>query len=95
MIHRALPVIALLAVAACEPVPPPVETPPLPPGEDACGASALQTLVGQDRGVLAAMTFPEPVRVYAQGDALTMDFNPDRLNIELGEGGAIARVWCG
>ena len=93
-ILRALPVLALLAVAACEPVPP-TESPPLPPAEDACGAAALQTLLGQDESVLASMTFPEPTRVYTQGDPLTMDFSPSRLNIELDAGGTIVRVWCG
>jgi hypothetical protein len=93
-ILRALPVLAVVALAACEPVAP-VQSPPVPPPEDACGALALQGLVGEDAGVLASMTLPAPVRSYTTGDALTMDFNPARLNIESDPGGTIVRVWCG
>lgn len=76
-----------LVLAAC------VET--APPTRDACGAGALQGLVGQDRGVLAAMTFPNPTRVIEPGMAVTMDFSPARLNIWLGETGRIDRITCG
>ena len=34
-------------------------------------------------------------RVYNQGDALTMDFVPDRVNIELTERNRIADIWFG
>ena len=83
-----------LAVSACvAPVP--------PPGgggsgsADSCGASALQGLVGQPQAVLQTMRFSQPVRVIGYGMAVTMDFSPDRLNIEMGPDGRIARVYCG
>jgi hypothetical protein len=94
MTLRPLPALAILALSACEPVTP-VQSPPVPPPEDACGALALQGLVGQDASVLASMTFPAPMRAYTTGDALTMDFNPARLNVESDPGGTIVRVWCG
>ena len=35
------------------------------------------------------------VRVIRPGQAVTMDFRQDRLNIELGEGGRVRGVRCG
>lgn len=90
MSRTPMPLAALcLALAGCvEPVP------DLPPA-DACGAPGLQGLVGQPRSVLAAMTFAGPVRVIEPGMAVTMDYSPNRLNIELDAGGRITRVTCG
>jgi len=36
-----------------------------------------------------------PIRYYAQGDPITMDFNPARLNVELGADGRIKLFRCG
>ncbi|MCB6177743.1 hypothetical protein LHP98_06315 [Rhodobacter sp. Har01] len=68
---------------------------PPDPMEQSCGAEGLQGLVGQYRGVLAAMTFKGPVRVIEPGMAVTMDYSPSRLNIELDAAGRITRVYCG
>ena len=70
-------------------------TPPTDPMAASCGADGLQGLVGQHRSVLAAMTFRSPVRVIEPGMAVTMDFSPSRLNIELDATGRITRVYCG
>ena len=35
------------------------------------------------------------IRVFGPGDAVTMDYRADRLNVELGEGGNIVRIFCG
>lgn len=94
--HLPLSVLALstAVLAGCVPVEQPPIDPGLPPA-DACGAPGLQGLVGQDRRVLASMTFPSPTRVIEPGMAVTMDYNPTRLNIELDAGGRIIRVTCG
>lgn len=76
-----------LALAACV-----EETPPAP---DACGASALSGLVGQDRKVLETMKFATTVRIIEPGSAVTMDYSETRLNIELDEKGTITRLTCG
>ena len=80
---------AFIALTACMP------QPVVEPGEDACGASGYAGLIGQSKNVLAAMTFPAPMRVIEPGSAITMDYNAERLNIDLDESGNIARVWCG
>ncbi len=77
-------------LVACDSVP------PMPRViETGCGAEGLQPLVGQPQSVLAAMTFAAPTRVITPGTAVTMDHRPDRLNIEVGADGRIARVYCG
>lgn len=35
------------------------------------------------------------IRVFGPGDAVTMDYRADRLNVELGEGRNIVRIFCG
>lgn len=60
-----------------------------------CGAEGLQHLVGQSRASISGMRFAHPLRVYGQNQPITMDLNPDRLNIEIGRGGIIQRVSCG
>ena len=89
---KTLAAVALaLALAGCV-----AEEPaPVLPSDDACGAPGLQGLVGQPRSVLATMTFAGPVRVIEPGMAVTMDYSPNRLNIELDAGGRITRVTCG
>lgn len=90
---RLLLVVPMLALAACAPVPPPA---PLPeePDSDACKASTYQGLVGQSQTVLAPMMLPAGTRVIGPNDAVTMDFRPDRLNVEIGESGRIERIAC-
>ena len=63
-------------------------------GEDACGASGYQALVGAP---LAAVTLPADLgaRIIREGDAVTMDFNAERMNIEVDAEGRVTRVFCG
>lgn len=67
---------------------------PVPPSADACGANGLQYLLGQKAAVLAALSLPEGTRIIAPGTAVTMDYRPDRLNIELDDKDRIIRVHC-
>lgn len=72
-----------------------------PPAD--CGAAALQGRVGQPVSGTTAQTLRvggEPaasrgnVRVVAPGQAVTMDFNPDRLTIETDAAGNLVRAQC-
>lgn len=72
------PPAAPLPTPAPQPSPVPPPPPPSDPS-DTCGASAFQGFIGS----VAPQPFPAPgpVRVYAQGDPVTMDHNPQRLNV--------------
>jgi hypothetical protein len=91
---RAFPLLlcAPLLLAACvmEPV-------PTPPADNlaSCGADDLQYLVGRPGVVLDGMRFSQDVRVIQYGMAVTMDYNPYRLNIWLDRRDVIERVTCG
>lgn len=65
---------AALSLGAC--ATDPVE----PPMEDACQASAFQWLVGRPRTDIPA-TLPQPSRVVADNQPVTMDYNANRINI--------------
>ncbi|SHM39723.1 Peptidase inhibitor I78 family protein [Paracoccus solventivorans] len=84
---RALP---MLALAAC------IETAPSPAADDddLCGAAALAGLVGQPAEVARTMQLPAGTRIINPGDPVTRDLRRDRLNIEIGADGNIARVAC-
>ena len=64
-------------------------------GGRSCAAEQYQMLVGQPGADIDAATLPQPARVYGPGDAVTMDYRTDRLNVEIGEDGAVRRVYCG
>lgn len=83
--------LPLLVLAACVE---PAEQPATNPDTDACQASQYQGLIGQPRSVLADMTFPAGTRIIDQGDAITMDFRHDRLNIEVSANGRIDKIGC-
>ena len=44
---------------------------------------------------IAATVGERPIRYYTQGDPITMDFSPARLNVELGPDGRIKLFRCG
>lgn len=89
--------IALLALAACTQTPAPATADPASGAQ--CDATPVQTLIGQtaDAAVDRAKTVSgaRTVRRYESGSALTMDFRPDRLNVEVDDGGKIVKLSCG
>jgi hypothetical protein len=68
---------------------------------DECGASKvsgrwLNALPTDDvKADIAAKVGDRPIRYYTQGDPITMDFNPARLNVESGADGRIKLFRCG
>jgi hypothetical protein len=64
-------------------------------GPDACGAGSLQGLVGREVAILQTMKFEGPFRLIRPGEAVTMDYNPERLNIDLDATDVISAVRCG
>ncbi|MDP3264755.1 MAG: I78 family peptidase inhibitor [Tabrizicola sp.] len=79
--------VLMVALAACQPV--------KEAAGGSCGADGLQALIGQDKSVLAAMSFPAGTRFIEPGTPVTMDYSESRLNIHIGRTGRIERVSCG
>lgn len=89
-----LPICALaatLALSACAEVMPATEA----PAEDTCGAAAFQNLIGQDVSPVFATTFTTPIRVIRPDDAVTMDFQAERLNFRVDANEIVRSVTCG
>ena len=91
------PVIVLvLAVGACATMPPP----PGPPATGMCNAQGAMGAIGRaptadvvERARVDSGS--ASVRVIRPGDAVTMDFRGDRLNLSVNERDAITGVKCG
>lgn len=88
----ALPAAALL-LGACA-------TPATPPSSTACNADAVKTFVGQSATIDVVEAARDAsgaklVRVIKPGQAVTLDFRVERLNLYLDNAGAVERVNCG
>jgi len=92
-----LPVIVLLlSMGACATIPP--EAPPQPIG--LCNAEGARSAVGREpSGEVVERARVDSgsatVRVVRPGDAVTMDFRSDRLNLNVNARNAIDAVKCG
>ena len=70
-----------------------VETPPAMQEAD---CSAYQGWIGKKLDRAAVEATGKPHRILKPGDAMTMDFNPERINVETDEKGKMeTRVFCG
>lgn len=77
------------------PAPPPPASRPRP-NEDMCGAYEAQDLVGRPRSEVPVPVLPALQRVACTTCAVTMDFNPRRLNFFYdAQSGLIKEVKCG
>jgi hypothetical protein len=91
--------LTIAALAACaQPTPAPAPAPP--PVAGACNAQAAQFAVGQvataelgERAMRAAGA--QQYRFLRPGQAVTLEFNAGRLNLELDAAGKVLRVRCG
>ncbi|MEO5962384.1 MAG: I78 family peptidase inhibitor [Thermomonas sp.] len=75
-------------------------TPATPPSATACNAEAVQSFVGRTAtgavvDAARSAAGAELVRVIKPGQAVTMDFRGERLNLYLDDAGAVARASCG
>ncbi len=92
---------ALLAMGCAQPAPPAVPAPGATPAQPAeCSAQAAIALQGQPFGAslqaqAQRLSGARTVRVIRPGQAVTMDFNPFRLNIELDAEDRVIRLRCG
>ena len=94
---RTVGLVMLLALGACAKPVTPVAANEAPGVQ--CDANAVQSLVGQMAADVTAeaqkRSGGRAVRSYRSGDALTMDFRPDRLNIERDAAGKVVKFSCG
>lgn len=88
LIARLAPLLLLPLLAGCEPVDPGVGP--------VCAAAELQGLVGQPEALAHTLENPSgAIRIIRPGQAVTMDYSPSRLNVEIGADGRVASVHCG
>lgn len=78
-----------------EPAPPPRVA-----DADACGAERVQDRIGRayDAALgeaIRAESGAASMRVVRPGEAVTLDYRPDRLNVRLDEDDVIAEIACG
>ena len=91
--------VALLA-SACMTVAPPPGPPPPAPAPGACRAEPAMWAIGEraSPGVLERATLDSgarSARVLQPGEVVTMEFNGDRLTVEVDGAGRITNVRCG
>ncbi len=96
--NAVLPVaVLLLSMVACTTMPP-VGAPPLADGP--CNAEAASWTIGHAATAevverARVETQSNDVRVIEPGQPVTMDYSPNRLNINVNERGAIVGLKCG
>ncbi|MGB1160075.1 MAG: I78 family peptidase inhibitor [Alphaproteobacteria bacterium] len=61
-----------------------------------CGSNALSPYVGESIWLVPpSLTDSDLIRIIRSGDAVTMDYNQERLNISLNDDDEIVEVTCG
>lgn len=93
--------LAPVALMACAPTMPATESAaPAPPTSGVrCDGNAVAALVGRPADAVVAdaqrLSGARTVRRYVTGDMLTMDFNPERLNVETNASDNVVKFSCG
>ena len=90
-----LPAVLWLAGCAGHPT-----DPAAPPIADACNAEAAQAWIGKpatdaNLDAVRAATGARSLRALKPGDAMTMDYRADRVNVVQDADGAIEKISCG
>jgi hypothetical protein len=65
------------------------------PQPQECIAADLQGFVGEPLSMLEGQDLPQPNRIIGPDTAVTMDWNPMRLNIAHDKAHSITRIYCG
>lgn len=65
------------------------------PPPDTCRMADFQSLIGRPGAEIDRSSLPTPSRVVCHDCAVTMDFNAQRLNVNLGADGKVESLRCG
>jgi uncharacterized lipoprotein YajG len=94
--------VAVSLLAACTtPAPPPATgTTPAGPSAGVCNAQGAQFAVGKTAGASVVeearqRSGAHMARVLRPGQVVTMEFNAQRLNLDINAAGVVTRVRCG
>ncbi|MBA4326838.1 MAG: proteinase inhibitor I78 [Polaromonas sp.] len=94
-------VAAALLVACTTPAPPPATGPaPGGPAAGVCNAQGAQFAIGKAAGASVVEEARQRsgaymARVLRPGQVVTMEFNAQRLNLDINAAGVVTRVRCG
>ena len=66
-----------------------------PVRKDTCSAARHAWMAGRPIKEIDASDLPRPVRVYTAGSPITMDYQPERMNVVVGADGHVVDVKCG
>jgi len=93
----AFSLLSAVVLSACAPTGGAAPEPPATiPEDDQCRATAYQSWIGRNRSDLPSPPSGEVWRVTCSTCAVTMDYNPRRLNIVFDQdSGVIEQVKCG
>lgn len=87
------PETPVMPAASTPEAPPVAETPTMPP-EDACKATSYAALIGKPITEPGVPAEGPDVRYLRPNSQMTMDFRPDRLNIEIDASDIITGFRC-
>ncbi|GIK49544.1 MAG: hypothetical protein KJZ75_02680 [Hyphomonadaceae bacterium] len=65
------------------------------PAPDSCQMAAHQNLIGRSEAEIDRASLPEGARVICFNCPVTLDYRAERLNVELGPDGKVAKLYCG
>lgn len=65
------------------------------PPPDTCQMAAHRDLIGREGASIDQSTLPAGARVICHNCPVTLDYSAERLNVDLGADGKVARLHCG
>ncbi len=83
----AAPFLLLLASCASNEIP---TRDPVP----SCGALAYSSFIGGPVSRLQEQDLPRSVRILRPDQAITLDYSPDRLTVDVDQGGRVSSITC-
>ena len=63
--------------------------------ERTCNAERYIDIIGKPIDEIHVADLPKPLRIYSTGDLITMDYQPERLNVVVGADRHVLNVKCG